>query len=224
MRHRLSLIPLLLAMVVALAGVPATASADYKRVYTDCTDGTLDGTYSAKELQEAMRNAEANVGDYTECADAITAAQQAQAGGGGSSSGGQGGSTGGSGATGSGGGTSSGSGATGSTGATDAPSTTGGSGTTDAPATPDRQNDARDADAAEKAAALAAATASAEQKAGAEAAELKNTGVPTAALELGGSETSLPGPLVLTLVACVLAACLAGAGTGVQALRRRRGR
>ena len=224
MRHRLSLIPLLLAMFVALAGVPAAASADYKRVYADCTDGTLDGTYTAKELQEAMRNAEANVGDYTECADAITAAQQALAAGGGSSSGGgsnQGGTSGGgSGTTGSGGG----SGTTGGSGATSTPSTGGDASSTEPPATPDRQNDARDADAAEKAAALAAATASAEQKAGDEAAELKNTGVPTAALELGGSDTSLPGPLLLTLVACVLAACLAGAGTGVQALRRRRGR
>lgn len=221
MRNRLSLIPLLLALVVVLAGTPAVAQADYKRVYADCNDGTVDGKFSAKELQDALRNIDANAGDYSECSDAIFRAQAGQAGAGSGSGGGSTGSSGGSGTTGS-----------GTTGSTGGGTTTSGGGTTTpgsdasggAPATPDRQSDARDADAAEKAAALAAATASADKKAGDTAAELKNTGVPVAALEYGGTDTSLPGPLLLTLVACVMAACLAGGATGVQALRRRRGR
>jgi hypothetical protein len=51
-----------------------------------------------------------------------------------------------------------------------------------------------------------------------------DTGVPAAALQVGSAETTLPGPLLLTLIACVFAACIAGGATGVQALRRRRGR
>lgn len=223
-RHRLSLIPLLLAMFVALAGVPATASADYKRVFTDCNDGTLDGSYTAKELQEAMRNLDAFTGDYSECSDAIVQAQQDQAGGTRGGSKGSGTTSGsGSGAGATGGSTGTPGGAAGTTGTTTTPPS-GADGTTAAPATPVPTDDARNADAAEKAAALAAATASADEKAGKQAAELKNTGVPAAALEFGNAETTLPGPLLLTLVACALVACAAGAATGFQALRRRRGR
>jgi hypothetical protein len=60
--------------------------------------------------------------------------------------------------------------------------------------------------------------------AGLEAAALMDTGVPAAALLVGSADTTLPGPLLLTLIACVFAACIAGGATGVQALRRRRGR
>lgn len=223
MRNRLSLIPLLLTLLVAFAGAPAAAQADYREIFTDCNDGTIDGTYSAKEYQQALRNLDAYTGDYSECADAIYLAQQSQASGtktGGSKSGaGTGGAT-----TGGAGSTTGGTtGTTGTGGATaTTPGTTGG--TTQTTTTPDRQNDARDADAAERSAALAAATASADKQAQKTAADLKNTGVPAAALQLGEAQTSLPGPLLLTLIACAAAACIAGGATGFQAYRRRRGR
>lgn len=220
MRNRLSLIPLLLVMVVTFAGAPAVANAGFKDVYTDCNDGTVDGKFTAKELQQALQNADAFAGDYSECSDAIFRAQSAQSGG--STGGAGGGSAAGgpatAGGTGPVGGTPAAGGVAGAPGVGQ-PATTAG-----APAVPDPRNDARGADAAEKAAALAAATASADKKAGDEAAELKNLGVPVAALDYGGTTTSLPGPLLLTLLACALAACLAGATTGAQALRRRRGR
>ena len=96
MRHRLSLIPLLLVLLVASAGAPAAAQADYRAVFSDCKDGTIDGKFTAKELQQALQNADAYTGDYSECADAIVQAQQNMAGGstgGGQSSGGQTGGT-----------------------------------------------------------------------------------------------------------------------------------
>ncbi|MDO9409286.1 hypothetical protein [Patulibacter sp.] len=222
MRNRLSLIPLLLTLLVAFAGAPAAAQADYRDIFTDCNDGTIDGTYSAKEFQQALRNLDAYTGDYSECADAIFLAQQNQASGtktGGSKTGG--GTAGGS--TSTGGGTT---GTTPGTAATGGTTTTPGTTTGSAPTTttPDPQNDARDADAAERSAALAAATASADKQAQKTAADLKNTGVPAAALQLGEAETSLPGPLLLTLIACAAAAVIAGGATGFQAYRRRRGR
>jgi hypothetical protein len=229
-RNRLSLLPLLLTLLVGLS-VPATAGADYKRVYKDCSDGTVDGTYTAKELKQALDNQEANTGDYSECSDAIFRAQQALGKGDGSTgaggSGAAGGGTTGSGTTGSGGGTTAGgagtpstgdvtNGGSGSTGGTDG-------GTTD-PSASVPATDARNADLAEKQAALVAATRAAEREAGARAADLKDAAVPAAALELGASNTTLPLPLLLTLVACVVAACIAGGTSGLQALRRRRGR
>lgn len=226
-RNRLSLIPLLLAVLVALGGAPAVANADFKDVFADCNDGTIDGKFTAKELQQALQNADAFAGDYSECADAIFRAQASQGGSGSGAGGstGSGGSSDGAGSTGSGSTGSSGGATTSGGGAATTTPGGGGTGTSGgAAATADRQNDARDADAAEKAAALAAATASADKKAGDTASELKNIGVPAAALEYGGTDTTLPGPLLLTLVACALAACIAGAATGAQALRRRRGR
>jgi hypothetical protein len=224
-RNRLSLLPLLLTLLVGLS-VPATAGADYKSVYKDCSDGNIDGTYTAKELKQALDNQEANTGDYSECSDAIYRAQQALAKGDGASGGGG---TTGSGTTGggTGGGTTAGGATTPSTGG----DTNGGSGTTDGsgsdttdPSASVPATDARNADLAEKQAALVAATQAAEREAGARAADLKDAAVPAAALELGASSTTLPLPLLLTLVACVVAACIAGGTSGLQALRRRRGR
>jgi hypothetical protein len=236
-RNRLSPLALLLAVLVsALAGVPASAgAASTKDIYTDCTDGTLDGSYTAKQLSDANRGLEANTSEYAECSDAIYRAIVAQGGGSGSGSG-SGGSNGSNGSNGSGTGGSTGStgtsGTTGSTGTTSPSTGTSGTsggttpstGGTTATTTPDRENDARDADATEKAAALAQATQAADAKAGAQAAELKDVGVPAAALELGESDATLPTPLLLTLVACVAAAVIAGGASGFQALRRRRGR
>lgn len=230
MRNRLSPLALLLAVLVTvLAGVPATAgAASTKAIYTDCTDGTLDGSYTAGQLAEATRKLEANTSEYAECSDAIYRATIAQGSGSGNGSGSAGGG-------GSNGGTGTPSGTTGATGATGtitpstgAAGTTGGStpstGGSTATTTPDRENDARDADATERAAALAQATRAADAKAGAQAADLKDVGVPAAALELGESDATLPIPLLLTLVACVAAAVIAGGSSGFQALRRRRGR
>jgi hypothetical protein len=222
-RHRLSLIPLLFVLLVAAAGAPAAAQADYRAVFSDCKDGTIDGKFTAKELQQALQNADAYTGDYSECADAIVQAQQNMAGGSTGGSLGSGASTG---ATTSTGGTTGATGTAGTAGATGAGGTTATTpqaGTTTTTTT-SRENDARDADQAERAAALAAATASADKQAAKTANDLKDTGVPAAALQLGASETTLPGPLLLTLVACVVAACIAGGATGLQALRRRRGR
>lgn len=227
MRNRLSPLALLLAVLVTvLAGVPATAgAASTKDVYTDCTDGTLDGSYTAEQLAEATRKLEANTSEYAECSDAIYRATIAQGSGSGNGSNSAGG--------GANGGTPSGTtGATGATGtvtpSTGAAGTTGGStpstGGSTATTTPDRENDARDADATERAAALAQATRAADAKAGAQAADLRDVGVPAAALELGESDATLPIPLLLTLVACVAAAVIAGGSSGFQALRRRRGR
>lgn len=225
-RNRLSLLPLLLTLLVGLS-VPATAGADYKSVYKDCSDGNIDGTYTAKELKQALDNQEANTGDYSECSDAIYRAQQALGKGDAPSSGGgtTGSGTTGSGTTGS--GTTAGGAATPSTGGgtNSGSGTTGGTGSgTDDPSAAVPATDARNADLAEKQAALVAATQAAEREAGARAADLKDTAVPAAALELGASNTTLPLPLLLTLVACVVAACIAGGTSGLQALRRRRGR
>jgi hypothetical protein len=229
-RNRLSLIPLLLTLLtVAFAGAPSVAGAAIDRaIYVDCSDGTLDGTYTTAQVQAAVRALEANTSEYAECSDALyTYLNDNASGKGGGSSSSSGGSSSSNGST----------GATTSTGTTGSSATQGSTTTTPSadgtttsqpsgtqPLTK-RETDARDADAAEKAAAVAAATAAADKKAGAQAEELKNTGVPAAALQYAGaSDTSLPTPLLLTLVACVLAACIAGATTGVQAVRRRRGR
>lgn len=227
-RHRLSLLPLLLAAVLAF-GLPATANAGYKDVYKDCTDGNIDGSYSARELQEALDNQEANLGDYSECSDAIYRKQTEGAkGGSGTSNGGGGGSTpsgtpGGGGTPGTPGAGTTGAGAGNTAGAGTTGTTAGGTNGSD-PDAAVPADDARNADLAEKNAALVAATQAAEREAGARAADLKDTAVPAAALELGSSNTDLPLPLLLTLVACVAAACIAGGTSGLQALRRRRGR
>ncbi|MEV4419437.1 hypothetical protein AB0L40_05600 [Patulibacter sp. NPDC049589] len=222
MRNRLSLIPLLLTFFAVALGAPATAGAVDRAILTDCNDGTLDGSYSVKQLQSAVQELQANTSEYSECSDAIQQALQdkltkSTSGGGGST-----GSTGGSG----GGGSSTGGGAATPTGQGAATTTPSGAGTTtQTTTTPDPQTDARGADPAERAAALAQATAAADKKAGDTAAKLQDTGVPAAAVELGAStDTTLPTPLLLTLVACVVAACIAGGATGLQALRRRRGR
>jgi hypothetical protein len=227
-RHRLSILPLLLTAVVAFGVAPAGASADYKAIYSDCDDGTIDGNYTVKELQQALRNIEGNLGDYSECSDVIVGATQkaaagkARAGGGSSTTGGGGSST--AGTSGSTGGSTPSTGTTGggTTGGTTAtPSVTGGP-TQDA-ANTSAADDARNATATEQAAALAAAAA-AESAAGKQAADLKDVAVSAAALELGGSSPALPLPLAVALAACVAAACIAGGTTGLQALRRRRGR
>ncbi|MGX6449145.1 hypothetical protein ACVU7I_13925, partial [Patulibacter sp. S7RM1-6] len=97
MRNRFSPIPFLVAALVALAVVPAGASADYRKVYDQCTSGDVDASFSAKELQQALQNLEGNLGDYSDCADAIARARARLASGksqGGGSSSGGGGSTG----------------------------------------------------------------------------------------------------------------------------------
>ncbi|MGX6449224.1 hypothetical protein ACVU7I_14330, partial [Patulibacter sp. S7RM1-6] len=116
-------------------------------------------------------------------------------------------------------------------GGTTGGSTTGGAGTdtagsgTSAPTTTTQTTPApslADANAAtdqERVLARAAADAAAKSK-----DDLDGAAVPAAAYDLGSGRTSLPVPLLVTLVACAAAACIAGGATGFQALRRRRGR
>lgn len=221
MRNRLSLIPFLVAALVALGLVPAGASADYRKVYDECGSGTLTSSFTAKELQQALQNLEGNDADYSDCADAIERAKKALAQGdkgGGSSSGGgaAGGTTGG----GTGGGTTGAAGGTtGGTASGDGGSTGGSDGATTETAPEPTLGSASQATDAERVAARAAADAAATSK-----DALSGAQVPAAAYDLGSARTSLPVPLLVTLIACVAAACIAGGATGFQALRRRRGR
>lgn len=199
MRKRLSLIPLILALLV-LTGLPTAASADYRKVYTDCADGNIDGSYTAKELQQALRNLEGNLSDYSDCADAIVRAQN-----GGPAKKHKGGST-----------TSGGGGSGGGTGTT--------GGTTGSTVDPTSLGAARTAPPAEVAEAAAAATTAATKATHDGAVDLEDIQIPASALQMGASGAALPLPLLLALIACAAAACLAGGATGLQALRRRRGR
>lgn len=80
----------LAAVLFALAGAaPALASPD--DVIRDCAqDGSVDGNYTQKELQQAERDLPNDIDEYTDCRSAIRAAQgggsgKAAAGGGGAS-------------------------------------------------------------------------------------------------------------------------------------------
>lgn len=216
-RNRLSFIPLLLAAMLAFVAVPAGASADYRKIYGECANGAITGKYTPQELQKALQNL-GSLGDYNDCSDVIS---RALTGGGGKKSGSGGGENGGKVGTGR-----SGPGTGGSTGSGTAAGTPGGTGTT----TGATGADAGSIGAASKAtqqqgteAAAIAAAAATKGQADSDMA-LKSVKVPESSLDLGSSGASLPLPLLLALIACGGAACLAGAATGVQALRRRRAR
>ncbi|WP_210491559.1 hypothetical protein [Patulibacter sp. SYSU D01012] len=221
MRNRLSLIPFLVAAALAPAVVPAAASADYRGVYKECGSGTLTTKFTAKELQQALQNLEGNDADYSDCADTIIRAQNALAKGGTKDGGGTTGGTGGGGTGGGAGGSSGGGSAT--TGGGDTTTGSGGgssaAGTTTETAPEPTLSTAGQATDAERVAARAAADAAASSK-----EALRDAQVPAAAYDLGSGRTTLPVPLLVTLIACVAAACIAGGATGFQALRRRRGR
>ena len=64
----------LAAMLCALA-LPATAAASYRDAIADCNeDSVLDGTYSNKELRQALKNLPTDIAEYTDCADLLRAA------------------------------------------------------------------------------------------------------------------------------------------------------
>ena len=76
------LAPLLVALV-ALAAVPALASASVDEIYEDCQNGRLDKRYPAKELREALADIPVDLDEYTNCRELIRSAQQGVRGGGG---------------------------------------------------------------------------------------------------------------------------------------------
>jgi hypothetical protein len=74
MRRLLDKLPLA-AAVIALA-VPAPALASSDDVIRDCAqDGSVDGKYSDRELQQAERDLPNDIDEYTDCRAAIRAAQ-----------------------------------------------------------------------------------------------------------------------------------------------------
>lgn len=74
MRRLLDKLPLA-AAVIALA-VPAPAFASSDDVIRDCAqDGSVDGDYSQKELEQAERDLPNDIDEYTDCRAAIRAAQ-----------------------------------------------------------------------------------------------------------------------------------------------------
>lgn len=67
--------------LIVLAGLaialiaPAPAGASVVEVIRDCRDGSIDGSYSARELREAERNLPSDQVEYGDCADALRQAQ-----------------------------------------------------------------------------------------------------------------------------------------------------
>jgi hypothetical protein len=211
----------LVAVLVALtAGAPTVASATspvVQSIYEDCEDGTLDKRYTGGQLKAALRDIEANTGEYSECADAIygaqhgltgVAAKDAKA------------------ARDAAGGTSGKDGAAAkedaakgdgpATAAADDPAGTG------APAPTADPTDGRGASDAEKAAAVAAATAAADAPASGGAARLLGAAVPAAAVEMGATRIAMPLPAVIAVGVCALLGVLAGVATLVTRLTRPR--
>lgn len=214
-------------LVAVLAGAPAPASATspaVARIYDDCGDGVLDKRYTDAQLNAALRDIEANTGEYSECADAIVGAQLgltgaaakdakaardaagAKAAAGGSSAKGgesQGGGTPGAGDT------------TAGDAAGDAAASGGD------PAAPSL-TDGRGASESEKVAAAAAATAAADGGVSPDAARLLGAAVPAAAVEMGATRIAMPLPAVITVGLCALLGVLAGVATLVTRLTRPR--
>lgn len=74
MRRPFDKLPLA-AAVIALA-VPAPALASSDDVIRDCAqDGSVDGSYSQEELEQAERDLPNDIDEYTDCRAAIRAAQ-----------------------------------------------------------------------------------------------------------------------------------------------------
>lgn len=67
----------LLAVLVAVLSVATPASADYRDIYDECEQGQLSKQYTAKELRLAAQRMGSYQRDYTNCSDAIAAAQTA---------------------------------------------------------------------------------------------------------------------------------------------------
>ena len=201
LRHRIATA---LALLLALLAMPALAQASKggERVQTDCSDGTLSGHYSQKDLADALATMPADLDEYSDCRDQI---RRAQLGGGSTSSGGGSGSGGGGGTTGGG--------------------TTGGGTTGGGAATGGGNGDTGTADTGPAADPLASATDAERasfQKAVADGnAPVKLDGRPIYPGNLGASKTNglsdLPTPL-LAILALLALGGLGAAGLGTRRL------
>ncbi|WP_022927352.1 hypothetical protein [Patulibacter americanus] len=205
------------AVLVALtAGAPAVASATspaVQSIYEDCEDGTLDKRYSDAQLSAAMRDIEANTGEYSECSDAIYAAQLGLTGAAGKAA---------KAARDAAGGTPGKGGDTAKDGATTDGGAAGDPAGAGAAAPAADPTDGRGASDAEKAAAAAAATAAADAPASRGAATLLGAAVPAAAVEMGATRIAMPLPAVIAVGVCALLGVLAGVATLVTRLTRPR--
>jgi len=73
----------ILPLTIALAClVTPTANASPAAVIRDCADGSLNHRYSTRDLRTALANLPTDVAEYTDCSDAIRAAQLAAGAGG----------------------------------------------------------------------------------------------------------------------------------------------
>lgn len=77
-----------LTLLIALVLAPASAFGAAKDVIKDCEDGSISGTYSQKDFNDALRNIPTDVDEYSDCRDVIRRAQLGSAGGSAGSSGG----------------------------------------------------------------------------------------------------------------------------------------
>jgi len=73
----------ILPLTIALAClVTPAANASPAAVIRDCADGSLNHRYSSRDLRTALANLPTDVAEYTDCSDAIRAAQLAAGAGG----------------------------------------------------------------------------------------------------------------------------------------------
>lgn len=206
--HRL-LWPLLAVLFTVLC-VATPASADYRDIYDECEQGVLNKQYSAKDLRLAAQRMGAYQRDYTNCSDAIIAAQTTAK----SNTANQNSGKPGSGTTG-GGTTSGGGGGTGTT--TGSGTGTGtGTGTSSGPASPGAPPGLS---ADEK---YIASTAASEQvdAGGSLEAALVAAKIPASALNFSSDGATLPLPLIVALATSGVLAVLAVGFALLPRLRR----
>jgi hypothetical protein len=70
-----------LAVALAALVLPTAAVASPEGLIRDCQDGTISGTYSARDYTDALRDIPTDVDEYTDCRDVIRRAQLGAAGG-----------------------------------------------------------------------------------------------------------------------------------------------
>lgn len=205
----------LLAVLFAVLSVAAPASADYRDIYDECEQGVLSKPYSAKELRLAAQRMGSYQRDYTNCSDAIVAAQTAARSNAANQNSGQPRSGNGS----NGGGTGGGSGSTAGGGTGTTTGTTAGT-SNSGPASPGAPPGLS---ADEK---YIASTAAAQQvdSAGSLEAALAAAKVPASALTFSSDGATLPLPLIVALAASGGLALLALGAALLPRLRRFRAR
>lgn len=72
---------LVVSFLVALVAAPGTALASSQEVIKDCADdGDIDGKYSRDELERAEDDLPSDIDEYTDCREAIRAAQEGRGG------------------------------------------------------------------------------------------------------------------------------------------------